>query len=210
MKIRTLLRTILVLSALMAAFSARAETYKVLVMGDSIGAAYGLAEDDGWVHLAEQALLDEGLDVQFVNASISGDTTAGGLRRLPDAMVRFEPDLLLIELGGNDGLRGYQPSTMQANLEGMAAIAQDGGADVLIAGMMIPSNYGPAYRKMFSDAFGKAAQNSGSTLLPFLLEPVATERDYFQADGIHPSAEAQPLIMEHVLPLIRNFISEES
>ncbi len=210
MKMIALLRTTLLLGAFLAAFSVRADTYTVLVMGDSIGAAYGLPEEDGWVHLAEQTLVEEGLDVQIVNASISGDTTAGGLRRLPDAMERFEPDLLVIELGGNDGLRGYQPATMQANLEGMAKIAQDGGADVLIAGMMIPSNYGPAYRKMFSEAFGKAAENSDSTLLPFLLEPIATERDYFQADGIHPSADAQPLIMEHVLPLIRNFITGNS
>lgn len=210
MKIITHLRRLLVLMALLAAFSARADTYNVLVMGDSIGAAYGLDEADGWVSLTEQALQAEGHDVRVTNASISGDTTAGGLRRLGAAMDRFEPDLVVIELGGNDGLRGYQPATMQQNLEGMADIARDKGADVLIAGMMIPSNYGPAYRKMFSDAFAAAAESTGSTLLPFLLEPIATERDYFQADGIHPSAEAQPLIMEHALPLIRDFVIGDS
>lgn len=207
MKIIALLRTALFLSAMMTAFTARADTYNVLVMGDSIGAAYGLAEDDGWVSLAETTLLEEGLDVSFTNASITGDTTAGGLRRLPEAIDRFKPDLVVIELGGNDGLRGYQPSTMQQNLQGMADIARNGGADVLIAGMMIPSNYGPAYRKMFSDAFVSAAQNTDSALLPFLLEPIATDRDYFQSDGIHPTADAQPLIMQHVLPLIRQFVS---
>lgn len=210
MKIIALVRTTLCLAIVLASFTVRADSYNILVMGDSIGAAYGLAEDDGWVSLAEKTLQEEGNDVRIINASITGDTTAGGLRRLPDAIQRFEPDLVVIELGGNDGLRGYQPSTMQQNLEGMADIARQGGADVLIAGMMIPSNYGPAYRKMFADAFVTAAQNSDSALLPFLLEPIATERKYFQADGIHPTADAQPLIMQHVLPLIREFVTGDS
>lgn len=210
MKIITNVRHLLLLIALMCPFTVRADTYNVLVIGDSIGAAYGLDEADGWVALAEKALQAKGHDVQFTNASISGDTTAGGLRRLPDAMQRFEPDLVVLELGGNDGLRGYQPATMQQNLEGMANIAHENGADVLIAGMMIPSNYGPIYTKMFAAAFGAAAQSTSSTLLPFLLEPIATERRYFQADGIHPSAEAQPLIMEHILPLIEAFVTGDS
>ncbi|MGQ7843517.1 arylesterase [Granulosicoccus sp. 3-233] len=210
MKLFALLRTFLLLMVLLASFAARADSYTVLVMGDSISAAYGLDEEDGWVSLAEKALQEEGSDVQVINASITGDTTAGGLRRLPDAIERFEPDLLVIELGGNDGLRGYQPAAMQQNLEDMADIAHNAGTDVLIAGMMIPSNYGPDYRKMFAEAFVNAARNSGSTLLPFLLEPIATERNYFQADGIHPTADAQPLIMEHALPLIREFVTGDS
>jgi len=180
----------------------QAEDYKVLVMGDSISAAYGLNEEDGWVHLAEKQLRKEGFNVTFVNASISGDTTGGGLRRLPDALDRFDPDLLVIELGGNDGLRGYPTNAMQKNLESMAALANENGSDVLIQGMMIPSNYGAAYLRLFAEAFEKAAANSDSLFLPFLLEPIAQERDYFQSDGIHPTEDAQPLLVLHTLPLI--------
>jgi acyl-CoA thioesterase-1 len=198
------------LISLLVISSAHAEDYTILVMGDSISAAYGLNEEDGWVNLAQNRLREEGLAVSFVNASISGDTTGGGLRRLPAAMERFEPDLVIIELGGNDGLRGYPPKAMQQNLEDMATIAKERGADVLIQGMMIPSNYGQAYLDMFVNAFAVAAENSGSALLPFLLEPIAEDRSYFQSDGIHPTAEAQPLLMEHTLPLIKEFVTEDS
>lgn len=189
---------------------AHAANYTILVMGDSISAAYGLNEREGWVYLAEQELIAEGYDVKLVNASISGDTTGGGLRRLPDALQRFTPDLLIIELGGNDGLRGYPPKSMQKNLEDMAVLAQNAGADVLIQGMMIPSNYGQAYLTMFANAFVKAAENTSSALLPFLLEPIAEERDYFQPDGIHPTAEAQPLLVAHTLPLIKQFLTADN
>ena len=185
-----------------------AQTYNVLVMGDSISAAYGINESDGWVALAETQLKKEGFDVSFTNASISGDTTGGGLRRLPDALERFDPDLLIIELGGNDGLRGYPTNTLQQNLENMAKLAQEHGAEVLIQGMLIPSNYGAAYLRLFARAFSNAAENSGSLFLPFFLEPIAEDRAYFQADGIHPTAEAQPLLMLHTLPLIKNAIEK--
>ncbi len=200
------IRILLLLTLTFTAHS-RADGYTVLVMGDSISAAYGLKEQDGWVFLAEQQLIEEGFDVDFVNASISGDTTIGGLRRLPDALERFNPDLLVIELGGNDGLRGYSPKAMQKNLQDMATIAQERGTDVLIQGMMIPSNYGPAFLKLFGQAFVTAAENSDSALLPFLLEPIAQDRIFFQSDGIHPTAEAQPLLVEHTLPMIRDFIT---
>lgn len=188
--------------------TAHADSYKVLVMGDSISAAYGLREQEGWVHLAEQQFKERGHDVTFTNSSISGDTSGGGLRRLPDALNRFDPDLLVIELGGNDGLRGYPPTTMQQNLQGMAELAKDYGADVLILGMMIPSNYGPAYLKMFSKAFVEAAEQSDSSLLPFFLEPIAQNRDYFQRDGIHPTAEAQPILVEYVRSYLEEFIQQ--
>jgi acyl-CoA thioesterase-1 len=200
----------LLIVILSAVQPARADIYTVLVMGDSISAAYGLPEEDGWVHLAEAALQEEGLQVDFVNASITGDTTGGGLRRLPAALDRFEPDLLVIELGGNDGLRGYPPDAMRKNLEEMATLAQSRGADVLIMGMLIPSNYGQAYLDMFTRAFETAAEKTGSELLPFLLEPIARDRSLFQADGIHPTAEAQPLLMQHALPQIREFVVGDS
>ncbi len=175
----------------------RAET--VLVIGDSIGAGYGLEEHQRWVTLLEEKLQQLDPEFSIINASISGDTTSGGLQRLPASLERFNPSIVIIELGGNDGLRGYSVKQMQSNLESMATLAQESGAEVLIAGMLIPSNYGPAYLERFADAFVKAAENTNATLLPFLLEPIATSRDYFQDDGIHPNAEAQPLIAEHVI-----------
>ena len=187
-----------------------AHAYKVLVVGDSISAAYGLAEDDGWVALAEARLRQVDPDVSFINASISGDTTGGGLRRLPAALDRFEPDLVVIELGGNDGPRGYPPQVMQQNLESMAMLAKDDGADVLFLGMQIPTNYGEAYLRLFSSAFEKAAENTNTALLPFFLEPIATERSYFQRDGIHPTGDAQPLLVEHVMPLLESFITDKT
>lgn len=198
------------LCVLLFALPVRAEPSTVLVIGDSISAAYGLNEQDGWVHLAEKRLVEDGFEVTFINASISGDTTGGGLRRLPDALERFQPDILVIELGGNDGLRGYSPKQMQQNLEGMATLAQDAGAKVLIQGMIIPSNYGEAYLKLFARAFELAAENTGSAFLPFLLEPIAQDRAYFQSDGIHPTAEAQPLMMEHTLPLLKELLGGAS
>lgn len=180
----------------------------VMVVGDSLSAAYGLSERDGWVNLAEEALSERWPGVQMVNASISGDTTAGGMRRLPAALERFEPDLVIIELGGNDGLRAYPTDAMRDNLIGMAEAAQDSGATALIFGMMIPSNYGPAYTESFSAAFGEAANATGALLLPFFLEPIAMDRSYFQRDGIHPTAEAQPLLLEHVLPLIEQALEQ--
>ena len=210
MRFTATVRKLLFLAIILSTSTARAESYTILIMGDSIGAAYGLNEEDGWASLTEKALQEEGFDVKVVNASISGDTTAGGLRRLPDALERFAPDLLVIELGGNDGLRGYPPKTMQKNLEDMVSIAQDNDTDVLILGMMIPSNYGTAYLNLYKQAFVSAAENTNSVLLPFLLEPIAQDRTYFQSDGIHPTQGAQPLLMEHVLPSIKEFVTGDS
>ena len=203
-RVNNLAATALFLGVTFLALPTSASAWTALVLGDSISAAYQLDEEDGWVSLAETALRERHPDaeVEFVNASISGDTTDGGLRRLPDALERFEPDLVVIELGGNDGLRGYPPDTMRQNLEEMARLADEAGADVLILGMMIPSNYGSAFTEMFSKAFDDAAAASGAELLPFLLEPIADDRAYFQSDGIHPTAEAQPLLVEHVLPAL--------
>lgn len=193
----------------MALSTARADEFTALVVGDSISAAYGLKESEGWVALAEEQLRDDGHDITMVNASISGDTTVGGLRRLPDALERFDPDLLIIELGGNDGLRGYPTNAMQKNIEEMANLALEMDARVLILGMLIPSNYGQAYLRKFSQAFVDAADNTGSDFIPFFLEPIAQDRSYFQADGIHPTAEAQPLMMQHVMPMLQEILEAE-
>ncbi len=180
MRFTATVRNLLFLAIILSATAARAESYTILVMGDSIGAAYGLNEEDGWASLTEKALQEDGLDVSVVNASISGDTTAGGLRRLPDALDRFEPDLLVIELGGNDGLRGYPPKTMQKNLEDMASIAQDTGnrcahswhddSVELRAGVPEPVREGVhvgcrEYRQC-SDPLSAGAHRAGSSLFP--------------------------------------------
>ncbi len=202
------MRFLTIIYALTFLIPINAHAYKVLVVGDSISAAYGLAENDGWVALAETRLQSINPDVSFINASISGDTTGGGLRRLPAALDRFEPDLVVIELGGNDGLRGYPPKAMQQNLEAMATLAKDSEAEVLFLGMLIPTNYGEAYLRKFAEAFVNAANNTDTELLPFFLEPIAENRDYFQRDGIHPTAEAQPLLVDHVMPLLEPLVTQ--
>ncbi len=172
---------------------------KVLVIGDSISAAYGLDESDGWVSLAQKELSLTHPDIEMINASISGDTTEGALRRLPAALERFKPDVLIIELGGNDGLRGYPLKKIRENLITLAKLGQDAQAHVLILGMRIPSNYGPAYTEKFAQTFVDAAAQSDAELVPFFLEPIALDTVYFQPDGIHPTADAQPLLLQPVL-----------
>ncbi|PIE36491.1 MAG: arylesterase [Gammaproteobacteria bacterium] len=187
---------------------AASDGYDVLVLGDSISAAYGMPLEEGWVALAEMALRAEGENVTFHNASISGDTTRGGRGRLARAIENFDPELLIIELGGNDGLRGYPPKKIVENLTAMAEMAREAGSEVLILGMMIPTNYGPAYGKLFADAFADAAGATDSEFIPFFLEPIALDRAHFQPDGIHPTSEAQPILLEHVLPTIRRIIEK--
>ncbi len=181
----------------------------ILVLGDSISAAYGMDEQLGWVHLAQNTLQERDPEIEFVNASISGDTTEGGLRRLPDALTRFTPDIVIIELGGNDGLRGYPLKKMRQNLEKLTILSQEAGADVIIAGMQIPSNYGPVYTKKFVQAFADAAENTQSQLIPFLLEPLLTDPTAFlQRDGIHPNEKAQPLLAEYVLETLTPMLKQ--
>jgi len=197
------MRLILILVLLGLSASALARTASqattILVIGDSISAAYGLDEADGWVSLAEIELKKEYPAVTMVNASISGDTTEGALRRLPAALDRFQPTVLVIELGGNDGLRGYSIKKLRENLESLVKMGQDAGAKVLLLGMQIPSNYGPAYTEQFAKTFVDAADATGAALIPFFLEPIALDINYFLPDGIHPNAEAQPLLMAPVV-----------
>ena len=193
------MRVLLVFLVLTFGLCSTASARTVLVIGDSLSAAYGLAESDGWVQLAKQQLEPDYPDIEFINASISGDTTEGALRRLPAALERFKPDILIIELGGNDGLRGYSLKKLTENLQTLATMGQQASAQVLILGMRIPSNYGPANTEKFAQTFADAASASESALLPFFLEPIATDASFFQSDGIHPSKEAQPLLVEPVL-----------
>lgn len=181
---------------------------RVLVLGDSISAAYGMSLEQGWAALLQLQLQERWSKSQVVNASISGDTSAGGLRRLPDLLTKHAPDVVVIELGGNDGLRGYPTGKLKNNLTTMAQLARNSGADVLILPMEIPPNYGPRYTRSFRESFQAAAKETQSTLGPFLLEGIATKSELMQQDGIHPTVAAQPLITELVAPVIESLLAE--
>ena len=181
----------------------------VLVLGDSISAAYGMDLEEGWVALLAKRLQGDGGAPEVVNASISGDTSAGGLRRLPALLAEHEPRLLVIELGGNDGLRGYPTGKLRDNLVAMARLASEAGAQVLILPMEIPPNYGPRYTSAFRQAFRDAAAASGARLGPFILQDIATRPELMQDDGIHPTAEAQPLIADRLAPVLASLLGAD-
>ena len=170
----------------------------ILVLGDSISAAYGMPLEQGWVALLEQKLEQEAVPRAVVNASISGDTSAGGLRRLPSLLKRYQPDIVIIELGGNDGLRGYPIGQLQDNLAAMIRLSESAGAKVLILPMEIPPNLGKFYVDAFRASFPQAIEGTDAILGQFPLASVATNPALMQADGIHPTAKAQPLIVSTV------------
>ena len=165
-------------------------------MGDSISAAYGIQRDQGWVNLLAEYLADAPQPYEVINGSISGETTAGGLARLPQALETHDPEVVIIELGGNDGLRGYPTDTVRENLKRMVELSLAEDREVLLVGMQIPPNYGPRYTRAFFDVFHDVAEETGVPLVPFFLEKVALTPGLMQADGIHPTAEAQPLLLE--------------
>jgi|TARA_B100001059_G_scaffold77302_1_gene74975 acyl-CoA thioesterase-1 len=176
----------------------QASLQSILVLGDSISAAYGMSLEEGWVALLQDRLQAEGVSYTVVNASISGDTSAGGLRRLPTLLTTHTPRIVIIELGGNDGLRGYPISQLTQNLERMIQLSESVGAIAVILPMEIPPNLGKVYTDAFRNSFAKAAENTDALLGDFPLESVALNPTLMQADGIHPTAEAQSLIMESV------------
>jgi len=174
----------------------------ILVLGDSLSAGYGIRPQQAWPSLLGERLADERPDYTVANLSISGETTAGGRSRLAAALAEHQPAVLILALGANDGLRGLPLKQMENNLEAMIATARKAGARVLLAGMRLPPNYGP-YAEQFYRRFGEIAKAEKTAYLPFLLEPVATRPDLFQADGLHPTAAAQPLLLEHVWPALK-------
>ncbi|RRV63789.1 arylesterase [Stutzerimonas stutzeri] len=174
----------------------------VLVVGDSISAAFGLETSQGWVHLLQERLVEGDESWRVVNASISGDTTAGGLARLDPLLEEHTPEVLILELGGNDGLRGQSPVQLKQNLAAMVRKSQEAGAKVLILGMRLPPNYGHRYTTAFAEVFPKVAQETGAALVPFVLEGAAGVPSMMQGDGVHPTAEAQPVLLENVWPAL--------
>ncbi len=175
----------------------------LLVVGDSISAAFGLDSRQGWVALLEKRLADEGFEHKVINASISGDTSAGGAARLPALLAEHKPELVIIELGGNDGLRGQAPAQLQQNLASMVENAQQAGAKVLILGMRLPPNYGARYTTAFAQVFSDVAEQKQVPLVPFFLEGVGGVPGMMQSDGIHPTEGAQPLLLENAWPALK-------
>lgn len=172
----------------------------ILVVGDSLSAGYGLRQDEAWPALLALRLSERGYAYKVANASISGDTTANGLTRLPASLDASRAAIVVIALGANDGLRGQAPSAMQANLKAMVETARTRGAQVLLVGMRLPPNLGAAYNRRFEQAYAEVARQMQVPLVPFLLEGFASDRSRFQDDGIHPVAAAQPLILDTVWP----------
>lgn len=179
----------------------RAEVPIVLVLGDSLSAAYGIPAESGWVSLL-QARLSKAGRARVVNASISGETTAGGLNRLPDLLAEHTPDVVAIELGANDGLRGLPVDQIRSNLEQLVDRSRAAGADILLIGIELPVNFGPRYRDALRAVYRAVAKEKDTALVPFLLEGVALDPDLILDDGLHPNARAQPRILENVWPVL--------
>ncbi|WP_178108270.1 MULTISPECIES: arylesterase [unclassified Pseudomonas] len=175
----------------------------LLVVGDSISAGFGLDTRQGWVSLLQTQLRQEGFDTQVVNASISGDTSAGGQARLPALLAVHKPSLVVVELGGNDGLRGQPPAQLQQNLASMIDSARQAGAKVLLLGMRLPPNYGVRYTSAFADVYQHLAEQKQVPLVPFFLEGVGGVPQMMQADGIHPAQGAQQRLLENAWPAIK-------
>ena len=180
----------------------------VLVYGDSLSAAYNIAESDGWVSLLGERLGAEGWPVRVVNGSVSGETTTSGLARLEGVLDYFQPQIVILQLGGNDGLRGLPISLMRTNLVEMIESIREEGALVLLAGIRIPPNYGPRYTEPFFATFSDLAELYDLPLVPFLIDGIPQQPGLMQGDGIHPRAEAQPLILDNVWPVLEPMLRE--
>ncbi|MBS1270695.1 MAG: Esterase TesA [Gammaproteobacteria bacterium] len=184
----------LVLSA--ATFAATTPT--ILVLGDSLSSAHGMGERQGWVSLLRDKLDETGYNHKVVNASVSGDTTQDALSRLDAAVERHQPDIVIVELGGNDGLRAFSIGVIRSNLSRILRTVRENGAKIVLTGMRMPPNYGPVYTRAFKQLYPNTAEKFDASLVPFFMEGIATNREFMQDDGIHPNAKAQPLLLNKV------------
>ena len=194
-------RTLLACLFMCLSFGAWGKT--ILVYGDSLASAYGIAEKRGWVALLGERLKRERLDYSVVNASISGETSSGGLARMAKILAQHKPALVILELGANDGLRGLPVAQMKKNLSAMVQQAHKAGARVLLVGIRMPPNYGPDYTREFEAAFAELAQRHRTALVPFLFEGIGDDFGKFQPDRIHPTEDAQPILLENVWKALR-------
>lgn len=195
------LRSIIAILMVLAHSSLFAQT-KILILGDSISAAYGIEQQHAWVQLLDKQLQQANINANIINASISGETSVGGANRINDLLDRHQPNIVLIELGGNDGLRGYPLRDIRANLERIITSVQQRSIQVILAGMRIPPNYGRAYSECFFAIYAELAAKHQIALIPFLLDGIGDRSELMQSDGIHPTAEAQPLIVNQVWPVL--------
>jgi acyl-CoA thioesterase-1 len=182
------------------------KTPTIMVFGDSLSAEYGLKRGTGWVSLLQDRLKRSGFPHLVSNASISGETTAGGLSRLPAALKRVKPDFVILELGGNDGLRGLPVGSTKKNLAQMVAMTRASGAIPLLVGIRVPPNYGPQYARQFDGLFQELARATETALVPFLLDGIAENPAMFQPDGIHPNEAAQPRLLDNVWPALNRLL----
>lgn len=196
------MRLILILLALCCSPLLASANINLLVVGDSLSAGYGIPSEQAWPSLLARRLNEQGYDYTVRNVSISGETTAGGRSRLPALLDQYRPRIVILALGANDGLRGLSLAQMDMNLRAMIADTQRVGARVLLVGMRLPPNYGP-YAEAFAERFDNLSKESRIPLLPFLLAPIADKRQFFQADQLHPTADAQPRLLDHVWPSLQ-------
>ena len=182
------------------------ETPTVLIFGDSLSAGFGIDVDQSWTALLQQRLDEQGYEYRVVNASISGETTEGGATRIQRALDNFDPALVILELGGNDGLRGFPPSTVKGNLDRIIRASQDYGAAVVMLGIRIPANYGPRYTTAFENVFRELAAELEVPWIEFFMDGIALDTELMQADGIHPNAAAQPILLDNAWPIINEVL----
>jgi acyl-CoA thioesterase-1 len=192
---------------LISASAKSAEPSTVLIFGDSLSAGYGIEVDQSWGALLQIRLSEQGYEHRVINASISGETTEGGATRIEAALTEFSPDLIILELGGNDGLRGFPAARMRANLEKIVGQAKASGAEVVLLGIRIPTNYGPRYSAEFEDVFRQVSENFEVKWIEFFMDGIAFDDDLLQDDRIHPNALAQPLLLDNAWPIISATLS---
>ena len=182
----------------------------VLVFGDSLSAGYGIDIDQSWPALLQSRLASQGYEHRVINASISGETTEGGKTRIGPALERFHPDLVILELGGNDGLRGFPPEVMKDNLKTIVETTKASGATVVILGIRIPTNYGPRYTQAFENVYRDLSEQLGVLWIEFLMDGVASNEALMQDDGIHPNADAQLILLDNAWPIIRQALTDHN
>ncbi|MBH0043133.1 arylesterase [Pseudoalteromonas sp. SWXJZ10B] len=204
----SILRLVFILFLVINPLSAAANN-TILILGDSLSAAYGLQQEEGWVKLLQDKYDDEQTDIELINASISGETSGGALRRLDALLEQYEPTHVLIELGANDGLRGFPVKKMQANLTSLIQKSQAANAMTALMEIYIPPNYGPRYSKMFTDTFTDVSKETNAHLMNFFMLDIASQSDLMQNDSLHPNKKAQPLIRDEMYDSIKKWLNKD-
>ena len=193
-----------------AAVAQAANAPTVLVFGDSLSAGYGIDVDQSWPALLQSRLESQGYEHRVINASISGETTEGGATRISSALENFSPELVILELGGNDGLRGFPPERMKTNLQTIIETTRASGAAIVMLGIRIPTNYGPRYTGAFENVYRELANQSGVLWIEFFMEGIALNEELMQDDGIHPNARAQSILLDNAWPIIRQALTDQA